>query len=275
MSIRSGVRTKGENPRYAVLLRVLILPRAHLLFLKPLVIGPNENHRIFIYLFFNKLLNLLSFIYTFFFLQIFGWVYYHSFVNWSITKCICAVFFKHVPHASVCIICTCAQRLPQQKQSKMIKIVSCCSVAVSFGGHEQWKVSQRVPRSPFSSLLTNTITNPVTVSVTLPDTMGVDFHALLGARPRKSQSMRNSLVMFCMCKYDSVSVGECLGARQGSSFESKEWELCPFSPVHHQMRILTDISHLRYLLSCAWDRLVWLVYFKPNVQMLYLHMLYA
>lgn len=67
MSIRSGVRTKGENPRYAVLLRVLILPRAHLLFLKPLVIGPNENHRIFIYLFFNKLLNLLSFIYTFFF----------------------------------------------------------------------------------------------------------------------------------------------------------------------------------------------------------------
>lgn len=89
------------------------------------------------------------------------------------------------------------------------------------------------------------------------------------------KSMRNSLVMFCMCKYDSVSVGGCLGARQGSSFESKEWELCPFSPVHHQMRILTDIGLLRYLLSCAWDRLVWLVYFKPNVQMLYLHMLYA
>lgn len=55
MSIRSGVRTKGENPRYAVLLRVIILPCAHLLFLKPLVIGPNENHRIFIYLFFLQI----------------------------------------------------------------------------------------------------------------------------------------------------------------------------------------------------------------------------
>lgn len=170
------------------------------------------------YLFFNKLLNLLSFIYTFFFLQIFGWVYYHSFVNWSITKCICAVFFKHVPHASVCIICTCAHRLPQQKRSKMIKIVSCCSVAVSFGGHEQWKVSQRVPRSPFSSLLTNTITNSVTVSVTLPDTMGVDFHALLGARPRKEHAKLPGYVLY-------VQVWLCVSGRMfGCKTRQQFWE---------------------------------------------------
>lgn len=133
-----------------------------------------------------------------------------------------------------------------------------------------------VPACPtLCFLITNTTTNPVTMSVTLPDTTGADFHALLGARPRKSQSTRNTLVMFCMCKYDSVSVGRCLGARQGSSFESKEWELCPFSPVHHQMCILTDIGLLCYLLSCASDCLVRLVYlslmFKCCICICYMH----
>lgn len=123
------------------------------------------------------------------------------------------VFFTRIlKTARVCLcVCTCKHSAPQQKQSKVIKTVSLAAplqLLFEVTGGER-----RCPSVPHACLpaylptTTTTTTSRRRCYVCLsPCQMpgGWGFHALLGTGPRKSHSMQNTSLMFCVCACGTV-----------------------------------------------------------------------
>ena len=136
-----------------------------------------------------------------------------------------ALTHTHTESSVFLCVCTCKHSPLQQKQSGVIRTVSLTApLWFLFWGHrEREEVSQCASRLP-PSLLTTTVTTSRRRYVCLsPCQMprGWGFHALLGTGPRKSHRMQNTLVMFCVCKYDYVWVkGWVFGCKKRQQF----WE---------------------------------------------------
>lgn len=117
-------------------------------------------------------------------------------------------------------VCACKHLPPQQKQSGVIKTVSLAAPSqflFEVAGSER-----RCPSVPHAFLPSPPPPPPppLCLSVTLPDARegegGGGFHALLGTGPRKSHSMQNTSVMFCVCMCEWV--GGCLGVSRRQQF---------------------------------------------------------